>query len=113
MGRGKLATINDNARKKIAAHLVTNYQGELAPTVRQMLAYVPREVTAWNKIKFLARDEVIRVATQLNNNVKGFRDNTFVKVSPNKHAYAKWHFTIMIHSISKRSISIPISETRR
>jgi hypothetical protein len=81
MGLGKLATIDNNTCNKIAAHLVTNYQGELVPTTRQILAYVPREVATWNKIKLLARDEVVRAATLLNSNVKGFRDNTFVKVS--------------------------------
>jgi hypothetical protein len=91
MGLGQLATIDDNSRKKIAAHLVTNHQGELVPTVRQILAYVPREVATWNKIKLLARDEVIRAATLLNNNVKGFRDNTFVKVSMQTSIHAvKW-----------------------
>jgi hypothetical protein len=97
MGLGKLATIDDSSRKKIAAHLVTNYQGELVPTVRQILAYVPREVTTWNKIKLLARDEVVRAATLLNNNAKGYRDNTFVKVSNLTliHA-AKWHYFFVV-----------------
>ena len=75
-------TIDDNLRRKIASHLVTNYHGEGTPTVQQMLRYIPTEVADWKKIKLLDRNEVIRVARlAYDDDGRNFRDNTFVKVS--------------------------------
>jgi hypothetical protein len=108
----RITPINDNLRRKIAAHLVTNYHNEGAPTVQQMLAFIPNEVDDWKKIKLLDRDEVIRTATLINDGEKHHRDNTFVKVSlPDVHDLLSVIF--MTHSMSRRLISMLIGEMHR
>jgi hypothetical protein len=81
----RIIPIDENIRRKIAAHLVTNYYSEGAPTVRQMLAFIPNEVNSWKKIKLLDRDEVIRTVALIDDGEKHHRDNTFVKVSVTGH----------------------------
>jgi hypothetical protein len=90
----RITATDSNLRRKIAAHLVTNFQGEQIPTIQQMMAYVPGEINDWKKIKILARDEVIRAATLIDNDdsEKRSRDNTFVKVSLHTYYYASTHF---------------------
>lgn len=81
----RITTIDRNLRRKIAAHLVTNCHGEQVPTIQQMMVYVPGEVKDWKKIKLLARDEVIRAAALIDEDEKCSRDNTFIKVSLERH----------------------------
>jgi hypothetical protein len=81
----QVTPIDESTRRKIAAHLVTNYCSEGAPTIRQLLAFIPSEVNAWKKIKLLHRDEVIRTVALIGDGEKHHRDNTFVKVSVARH----------------------------
>jgi hypothetical protein len=74
----KTGAVDNTIRKKIAAHLVTNYQGEQAVNVRDMLAFIPSEMPEWGKAKLLDTDEIIRTAILIS---KVSRDNSFVKVS--------------------------------
>jgi hypothetical protein len=81
----QVIAIDRTLRRKIAAHLVTNFHGGQVPTIQQMMVYVPDNVKDWKKIKLLARDEVIRAATLIDDDEKHSRDNTFIKVSLERH----------------------------
>ena len=76
-----VAEIDSHVRKMIAAHLVTNYQGGLNPTVSDMKRYVPIRMDEFKRIKIHDRDEMVRTADLLNGVGKRCRDNTFIKVS--------------------------------
>ena len=76
-----VADIDNRLRKMIAAHLVTNYQGGLKPTVSDMMRYIPIRMDEFKRIKIHDRDEMVRTAGLLDGVGKSCRDNTFIKVS--------------------------------
>jgi hypothetical protein len=70
--------VDNTIRKKIATHLVTNYQGEGTVTVWDMLTFILSEIPEWGKAKLLDADEIICTAILIS---KSSRNNSFVKVS--------------------------------
>lgn len=78
MGPHLVANIDTQLRKKIAAHLVTNYSGEEALSAARMARYIPSRMDEWKKFKILGEDQMVRVASLLG--VENGRDNTFIKV---------------------------------
>jgi hypothetical protein len=76
-----VADIDLQLRKKIAAHIVTNYSGGTALTPARMARYLPSRMDEYKKIKILDQEELVRVAGLLDGAEKIGRDNSFIKVS--------------------------------
>jgi hypothetical protein len=76
----RVTDVDTKIQKMIAAHLVTNYQGEENPRVSQMLKFIPVQMEAVRRFKIVDRDEIVRIASLIE--TEGHcRDNSFVKVT--------------------------------
>jgi hypothetical protein len=76
-----VTNIDIHLRRKIAAHLITNYTGETTLSVARMTSYIPLQMEEWKKIKILDQDELVWAAVSFNGIEATGRDNTFIKVS--------------------------------
>jgi hypothetical protein len=74
-----VSPVSDPIRRKIAAHLVTNNQGQYV-SVNAMLRFIPAEIPHWGKMKIPSRVEIIRTKSNVGSGERGVRDNSFVKV---------------------------------
>jgi hypothetical protein len=78
----KTTGIDSALRRKIAAHIVTNYPAASGGTltISEALAFVPNEISEWAKLKLRNSKETIHAAHMVQRSDEDARDATFVRV---------------------------------